>query len=69
MSLSEFQFIWWMEYGHRQWGRTIGAFFAVPAAYLWYRGHLTKLLKKRVLLCGVLLGCQVIISKIKSVNR
>ncbi|KAF2367397.1 COX15/CtaA family [Trinorchestia longiramus] len=58
MSLSEFQFIWWMEYGHRQWGRTIGAFYALPAAYFWYRGYFNVFLKKRVLLCGVLLGCQ-----------
>ncbi|XP_018011467.1 cytochrome c oxidase assembly protein COX15 homolog [Hyalella azteca] len=58
MALPEFQFIWWMEYGHRQWGRTIGACFAIPAAIFWYRGYFTPLLKKRVLLCGVLLGCQ-----------
>ena len=59
MSLSEFRFIWWMEYGHRQWGRLIGAAFAIPAAVFWYRGYFTTHLKKRVLLCGALLGFQV----------
>ena len=59
MTLSEFQFIWWMEYSHRQWGRAIGAAFAVPAAVFWYKGFFTKPLKIRVLLCGALLGFQV----------
>lgn len=58
MSLSEFKFIWWMEYGHRQWGRTIGTFFLLPAAYFWHKGWFTRLLKKRVLVCGALIGCQ-----------
>jgi len=58
ISLNEFKFIWWMEYGHRQWGRTIGAFFALPASYFWYKGHLSGPLKKRVLVCGALLGFQ-----------
>lgn len=58
MTLNEFKFIWWMEYGHRQWGRTIGAFFAIPAAYFWYKGSLSSMLKKRVLLCGALIGFQ-----------
>ncbi|XP_037799559.1 LOW QUALITY PROTEIN: cytochrome c oxidase assembly protein COX15 homolog [Penaeus monodon] len=58
MSLSEFKFIWWMEYGHRQWGRTIGTFFLLPAAYFWHKGWFTRLMKKRVLVCGALIGCQ-----------
>jgi len=58
MTLNEFKFIWWMEYGHRQWGRTIGAFFAIPAAYFWYKGALSSVLKKRVVLCGALIGFQ-----------
>ncbi|XP_045618103.1 heme A synthase COX15 [Procambarus clarkii] len=58
MTLQEFKFIWWMEYGHRQWGRTIGAFFLVPAAYFWHKGWFTRALKKRVVACGVLIGFQ-----------
>lgn len=58
MSLGEFKFIWWMEYGHRQWGRTIGSFFLFPAAYFWHKGWFTKALKKRVVACGILIGLQ-----------
>jgi hypothetical protein len=31
-----------MEYGHRMWGRSIGAFFYLPAAFFWIRGTLNK---------------------------
>ncbi|XP_042203133.1 cytochrome c oxidase assembly protein COX15 homolog isoform X2 [Homarus americanus] len=58
ISLEEFKFIWWMEYGHRQWGRTIGAFFLLPAAYFWQKGWFTRAMKKRVIACGVLIGFQ-----------
>jgi len=58
MTLNEFKFIWWMEYGHRQWGRTIGVFFTVPAIYFWRKGHLSGPLKKRVLVMGALIGFQ-----------
>ncbi|XP_068240461.1 heme A synthase COX15-like [Palaemon carinicauda] len=58
MSLNEFKFIWWMEYGHRQWGRLIGTVFLLPASYFWYKGWFSKMLKKRVFACGVLIGCQ-----------
>lgn len=61
MTLKEFKFIWHMEYGHRQWGRAIGAFFLIPAMYFWVRGRLTPGLKKRVLAFGTLIGAQVII--------
>lgn len=58
MTLSEFKFIFWMEYGHRMWGRWIGAYFALPAAYFWYRGYLNKSLKARTLVFGALIGAQ-----------
>ncbi|XP_023021517.1 heme A synthase COX15 [Leptinotarsa decemlineata] len=58
ITLREFKFIWHMEYGHRQWGRAIGAFFLIPAAYFWMRGRLTPGLKKRVLAFGSLIGAQ-----------
>lgn len=59
LSLSEFKFIWWMEYGHRQWGRAIGTAFLFPAAYFWHKGWFTRALKKRVVACGALIGVQV----------
>ncbi|XP_030756700.1 cytochrome c oxidase assembly protein COX15 homolog [Sitophilus oryzae] len=58
MTLSEFKFIWHMEYGHRQWGRLIGVVFLIPAVYFWARGRFTPALKKRVLAFGALIGLQ-----------
>lgn len=59
ISLEEFKFIWHMEYGHRMWGRLIGAMFVIPAAIFWKKGYLNSGLKKRVLIFGTLIGCQV----------
>jgi cytochrome c oxidase assembly protein subunit 15 len=58
MTLDEFKFIFWMEYGHRMWGRTIGAFFAIPAVYFWSKGYFNKGMKIRVGAFGVLIGLQ-----------
>ncbi|MPC14131.1 Cytochrome c oxidase assembly protein COX15 [Portunus trituberculatus] len=58
ISLQEFKFIWWMEYGHRQWGRCIGTAFLLPAAYFWHKGWFTRALKKRIVACGALIGFQ-----------
>lgn len=58
MTLKEFKFIWHMEYGHRMWGRAIGAFYAIPAAYFWYKGYFPRPLKFRVLAFGALIGIQ-----------
>merc|ERR1719228_2818648 len=58
ITMTEFKFIWYMEYGHRMWGRSIGAFFYLPAIAFWAKGCLTPALKKRVLIAGTLLGCQ-----------
>lgn len=58
MTLSEFKTIWFMEYAHRTWGRLIGAFFALPAAYFWYRGYFDKAMKPKVLVYGALIGIQ-----------
>lgn len=48
-----------MEYGHRMWGRAIGAFFLLPASFFWIKGWLPPGMKKRVAVLGVLLGAQV----------
>lgn len=58
MTLKEFKFIWHMEYGHRMWGRAIGAFYAIPAAYFWYKGYFNRSMKIRVLAFGALIGVQ-----------
>ncbi|XP_031637522.1 cytochrome c oxidase assembly protein COX15 homolog isoform X2 [Contarinia nasturtii] len=58
ITLNEFKWIWFMEYAHRSWGRLIGAVFAFPAGYFWYKGHLKAGMKLRVLLLGALIGAQ-----------
>lgn len=46
MTISEFKFIFFMEYAHRLLGRLIGLFFFVPLVYFWVRGQLSPLVKK-----------------------
>uniref|UniRef100_A0A5K3FJT4 Cytochrome c oxidase assembly protein COX15 n=1 Tax=Mesocestoides corti TaxID=53468 RepID=A0A5K3FJT4_MESCO len=58
MTLSRFKFIWYMEWGHRQWGRLIGVAYAIPAALFWYRGCFNKSMKVRVVAYGALIGFQ-----------
>ena len=48
MTLAEFQTIFYWEWGHRILGRIIGFAFAVPLAYFWLRGVLTRALKWRL---------------------
>ncbi|MBX9771728.1 MAG: COX15/CtaA family protein, partial [Candidatus Obscuribacterales bacterium] len=36
-----------MEYGHRMWGRLIGAMFVIPAAIFWKKGYFNSALKKK----------------------
>jgi cytochrome c oxidase assembly protein subunit 15 len=57
--VAEFKQIFWLEYGHRLWGRLIGLAFALPLAWFWIRGRLAPALKPRllaVLLLGALQG-------------
>ena len=58
ISMEDFKFIWAMEYGHRMWGRTIGAVFYIPAAVMWAKGFFNKAMKIRVVAMGSLLGFQ-----------
>jgi len=58
MSLEEFKWIWWMEYGHRSWGRLIGAAFFIPAAGFWATGRINGALKRRVVAFGALIAAQ-----------
>lgn len=45
ITLEEFKFIYFMEWGHRVIGRAIGLFLVVPAGYFWAKGKLNKRLK------------------------
>ncbi|KAH8309625.1 hypothetical protein KR059_012405 [Drosophila kikkawai] len=58
MTVDEFKFIFMMEYIHRMWGRAIGGFFLLPAAYFWKKGYFCAKTKKSVLLLGTLIGLQ-----------
>ncbi|KFM80037.1 Cytochrome c oxidase assembly protein COX15-like protein, partial [Stegodyphus mimosarum] len=58
MTLEEFKWIWYMEYGHRMWGRAVGATFLLPAIYFWRKKWFTKAMKSRVLIFGTLILCQ-----------
>lgn len=59
MTLDEFKWIWYMEYGHRMWGRAVGAAFLFPAIYFWKKNWFASAMKKRVLIFGSLILCQV----------
>ena len=48
MTLEEYKFIYWMEYGHRMWGRVLGIYFAAPLAYFSYKGYITSKLMRRL---------------------
>jgi len=58
MSMAEFQFIYWWEWGHRFLGRIIGFVFAIPLAFFWLTGRLEQRLKPRLLLLLFLGGLQ-----------
>lgn len=53
MTLPEFKFIFYMEWGHRMWGRLVGLAYIVPTIYFWRKGYFTRSMKGKVLgLCG-----------------
>ena len=58
MSLSEFKFIYWWEWGHRQLGRVIGLVWFFGFISLLSFGKIQKPWRLRLLLIGVLIGIQ-----------
>lgn len=42
MSLSDFKFIYFWEYIHRFWAKTMGFVFLIPFIFFWFRGHIDK---------------------------
>jgi 2-oxoglutarate dehydrogenase complex dehydrogenase (E1) component-like enzyme len=71
--LSEFKFIYYMEWGHRMWGRLTGVVFLLPAAYFLKKGWISKALKPRMVAFAALLGFQVCVlftnSNISTINN
>ncbi|KAK9867661.1 hypothetical protein WJX84_000621 [Apatococcus fuscideae] len=58
MSLTEFKFIYGMEYAHRMWGRALGLIFLGPALFFTARGWITRPLGARLGLLFAAGGCQ-----------
>ena len=48
MTVDEYKFIFWMEYGHRMWGRGLGVYFALPLCAFLAKGWITKRLGARL---------------------
>jgi len=55
MSLSSFQFIYFMEYAHRLLGRLLGLWFMIPLVFFWMQKRLTFKIKQRAII-ALLLG-------------
>lgn len=49
MSMAQFQFIYWWEWGHRLLARALGLVFALPLAFFWLTGRLDRRLKPPLL--------------------
>jgi cytochrome c oxidase assembly protein subunit 15 len=56
--LEGFKQIFWLEWGHRVWGRLIGLAFLGGLVWFWWQGSLRGALAWRLLGLGVLLGLQ-----------
>jgi len=56
--LEGFKEIFWLEWGHRLWGRLIGIAYVVGLAWFWLRGRVPAALKPRLLLLLALGGLQ-----------
>ncbi|KJH49711.1 cytochrome oxidase assembly protein [Dictyocaulus viviparus] len=58
MTLTQFKFIWHMEYGHRMWGRATGIVFLLPCIVFWIRGYFPATMKRRMLIAASLIFAQ-----------
>ncbi|MEM6747401.1 MAG: COX15/CtaA family protein [Pseudomonadota bacterium] len=58
MTLEEFKFIFWWEWGHRNLGRFIGLAFLIPMIVFWVQGRVTGALRWRLPGLFLLIGLQ-----------
>jgi heme a synthase len=58
MSLGDFKFIYWWEWGHRQLGRFIGLAFMLPLLWFWLKGIVKGKLALWLLAVGLMGGFQ-----------
>ncbi len=56
--LEGFKRIFWLEWAHRLWGRTIGLMFLLPLIRFWWTGRVSRALRWRLALLFVLGGMQ-----------
>jgi cytochrome c oxidase assembly protein subunit 15 len=61
ISLEEFKRIFWMEWGHRMWGRAIGLAFIIPGVVFALRGAMTRTIRNRSLVIAAMIGTPVYI--------
>lgn len=61
MLLSEFKFIYWWEWGHRQLGRVVGLVWAAGFLFFWLAKRIPEGWTHRLLLVGILGGLQGVI--------
>jgi cytochrome c oxidase assembly protein subunit 15 len=54
MSLSEFKFIYFWEFIHRLWGRSMGLVFLIPFLIFWRKGMFSKSLFKDLIIVFIL---------------
>lgn len=48
ITIEEFKFIYWMEYAHRMWGRSLALITIVPAIYFYFKKMMDKNLKVKI---------------------
>ena len=58
MSMAEFQFIYWWEWGHRQLGRTLGLVYFLPFVFFLWSGRAPRRLRPRLFVLFALGGLQ-----------
>ncbi|MCR9128272.1 MAG: COX15/CtaA family protein [Alphaproteobacteria bacterium] len=58
MSMAEFQFIYWWEWGHRQLGRTLGLVYFLPFVFFLWSGRAPTRLRPRLWVLFALGGLQ-----------
>ncbi len=54
MSMSDFKFIYFWEYFHRLWARTMGFVFLIPFIFFWFTNHFTPRLTRRLIVVFLL---------------
>jgi cytochrome c oxidase assembly protein subunit 15 len=58
MSLSDFKFIYYMEYSHRMLGRVVGLVYFLPFFFFWAKGAIRRTELLKFISIGALLGLQ-----------